>query len=83
MNRRVLDRKIMGYKRTIYDLTPTEELAEENEILDQETITEREGTNEDEEESTEAIEATTTSQRDENTTKRRRLNADDVREVEG
>jgi hypothetical protein len=82
MNRRVLDRKTMGYKRTIYDLTPTEELAEENEILNQETITEREGTNEDEKKSTEIIKATTTSQRDGNTTKRHRLNADDVREVE-
>ena len=69
MNRRVLDRKTMGYKRTIYDLTPTEKLAEENKILDQETIIERGGTNEDEEEFTEAIKATTTSQRDGNITK--------------
>jgi hypothetical protein len=83
MNRRVLDRKTMSYKRTIYDLTPTKKLAEENEILDQETIIEREGTNEDEEESTKAIEAITTFQRNGNTIKRRRLNTDDVREVEG
>jgi hypothetical protein len=50
----------MGYKRIIYDLTPTEELAEKNKILDQETITKREGINEDEEESTKAIEIITT-----------------------
>jgi len=73
----------MGYKRTIYNLTPTKKLAEENEILDQKTITKRENTNKDEEESTEAIKTTTTSQRDGNTIKRRRLNADDVREMEG
>lgn len=80
MNRRVLDRKAMGYKRTIYDLTSTEELAEENEILDQEAITERGSAMGNEEKATEAI---TTSQRDGNTTKRRRLNADDVEAVEG
>jgi hypothetical protein len=65
----------MGYKRTIYNLTPTEKLAEENEILDQETIIERGSTSEDEKEITEKI---TTFQRDGNTIKRRRLNADDV-----
>ena len=61
MNRRVLDRKIIDYKRTIYDLTPTKELAEENKILNQKIITERGGINKDEEESTEVIKATTIS----------------------
>ena len=69
----------MGYKRTIYDLTFTEELAEENEILDQETIIKREGTSEDEEEITEE---TTISQKDGNIIKRRRLNADDIEKLE-
>jgi Protein of unknown function (DUF 659)/hAT family C-terminal dimerisation region len=75
MNRRVLDRKAMGYKRTIYDLTPMEELAEENEILDHEATDECGVISEDEEEMEEV----------EYTTKRRRLNAGDggEEEVEG
>jgi hypothetical protein len=34
INRRVLDRAVMSYKRNIYDLTPQEEMKEENDILD-------------------------------------------------
>jgi hypothetical protein len=36
MNRRVLDRKIINYKRNIYDLIPDEEMEEEQEILNYE-----------------------------------------------
>jgi hypothetical protein len=72
INRRVLDRKIMGYKRNIYDLTPDEEIEEEQEILDHEAKNEVKGIILKEE----GVEASTTSQRDGNTTKRRRLNAD-------
>jgi hypothetical protein len=43
MNRRVLDRKIIGYKRNIYDLTPDEEIEEKQEILDYEAENEVKG----------------------------------------
>jgi hypothetical protein len=33
MNRRVLDRKAIGYKRNIYDLIPEEKIEEKNDIL--------------------------------------------------
>ena len=64
MNRRILDRAIIGYKRNIYDLTPMEKLEEEDDILDLKAEEEREST----------ING--------NTIKRRRLNADDVEELE-
>jgi hypothetical protein len=72
MNRRVLDRKIMGYKRNIYDLTPDEEMEEKQEILDYETENEIKGIILEEK----GVETSTISQKNGNTTKRRRLNAD-------
>jgi hypothetical protein len=44
MNRRILDRKTISYKRNIYDLTPEKEIEKENDILDIETKEENKGT---------------------------------------
>jgi hypothetical protein len=72
MNRRVLDRKIMGYKRNIYDLIPDEKIEEKQEILNHEIENKVEGIILEKK----GVEASTISQKDRNITKRRRLNAD-------
>jgi hypothetical protein len=75
MNRRVLDRAIIGYKRNIYDLTPMEELEEENDILDLEAEEERESIIDGNEEIIKTTEDSTSNERP---IKRRRGNADET-----
>jgi hypothetical protein len=43
INRRVLDRAVIGYKRNIYDLIPTEKMEEEENILNLKIIIKRKG----------------------------------------
>jgi hypothetical protein len=54
MNRRILDRKAMNYKRNIYDLTPEEKIEEKNDILDIKTEKESGNTINDNKKATEA-----------------------------
>jgi hypothetical protein len=75
MNRRVLDRAIIDYKRNIYDLTPMEELEEEDDILNLEAEEKRESTINGNEE---VIEATEDSTSNERPIKRRRGDADET-----
>jgi hypothetical protein len=75
MNRRVLDRAIIGYKRNIYDLTPMEELEEEDNILDLEAEEERESIINGNEKVTEAIKDFIS---DKKLIKRRRGDADET-----
>ncbi len=69
MNRRVLDRATINYKRNIYDLTLMEELEEEENILNLETEEERGDTID---KNKEAIETTEDSISDKKSIKRRR-----------
>jgi hypothetical protein len=73
MNRRVLDRAIISYKRNIYDLIPIEELEEEDDILNLEAEEKRGGTID---RNKKMIEITKDSTNNKRPTKRYRGNAD-------
>jgi hypothetical protein len=78
MNRRVLDRAIMGYKRNIYDLTPTEEMEEEENIFDLKIEEERGSIINGNEKVIKATEATEDFISDGRPTKRRRGSSDEA-----